>query len=112
MSADDLKILKFDGSVVTVHIPFVSYNAVPPEKNVLGSPEGHRPFGGSRAEPWWGFGGEAPDQGGNERLRLACLPARLLRCGKSYILGMRLFPRLAYEPESGVIQVCSLLKIA
>jgi hypothetical protein len=29
-------------------------------KDVLGSPEGHRPFGGSRAEPWWGFGGNAP----------------------------------------------------
>jgi hypothetical protein len=28
---------------------------------LLGSPEGHRPFGGSRAEPWWGFGGEAPE---------------------------------------------------
>jgi hypothetical protein len=58
---------------VTVHIPpwFVSHKAVPPKKNVLGSPEGHRPFGGSRAAPWWGFGGEAPDPDrGSERLRI------------------------------------------
>jgi general secretion pathway protein J len=54
-----------DGGV-TVYIPpwSVSHPVLPTSqrKDVLGHPEGHRPFGESRATPWWGFGGKAPDQ--------------------------------------------------